>query len=78
MKVGDRVMFRDGRKAWKRLGLGPEPIGHVVEVYRDPEPGSGGHKVDVKFDSSPEPQRAINAEDLEVGDDEQIEESGSA
>jgi hypothetical protein len=41
-----------------------------VEIYRDPEPGSGGHKADVKFEGSPEPQRAINAEDLEVVDDE--------
>jgi hypothetical protein len=70
MQVGDRVRFRDGSKAWKRLGIGPEPTGYVVEVYYDPDARSS-HKADVKFPGAPEPERAINAEDLEVVADEQ-------
>jgi len=37
----------------------------VVEDFRDAE-ARGGHKVDVRFPGTPEPERGIDIEELEV------------
>jgi hypothetical protein len=65
MKVGDRVKFRRQSKAWMHYGLEPEAKGYVVEVYQDAE-AKGGHKIDVRFPGMLEPERGIDAEELEV------------
>ena len=65
MKVGDRVKFRRGSTAWKQYGLEPDAKGYVVEIYRDPEARSEC-KVDAKFPGTHEPERGIDADELEV------------
>ncbi|MFI4996527.1 MAG: hypothetical protein ACHQAQ_12175 [Hyphomicrobiales bacterium] len=46
-------------------GLEPEAKGYVVKIYSDPE-ARGGHRVDVRFPGTGEPERGIDTEELEV------------
>ena len=65
VNVGDRVKFRAKSKVSMRHGLEPGAKGYVVEVYHDPE-ARGGHKVDVRFPGTGEPERGIDIAELEV------------
>jgi len=65
MKVGDRVKFRRGSKAWKQYGLEPDAKGYVVEIYHAPETRSGC-KVDAKFPGTREPERGIDADEVSI------------
>jgi hypothetical protein len=64
MRVGDRVRFRDGSRAWRSRGLDAAVRGRVTELYRVPPLGE--IKADVRFDTMTAPERAIAVEDLEV------------
>jgi hypothetical protein len=64
MRVGDRVRFRDGSRAWKSRGLDSAARGRVTDLYRVPPLGE--IKADVRFDAMTTPERGFAVEDLEV------------
>jgi hypothetical protein len=65
MRVGDRVKFRMGSRAWIALGLPPDMRGEVVDTFRDPA-DRGVQTADVRFPDSDTPRRGIDSDELEV------------
>ncbi|MFI5015754.1 MAG: hypothetical protein ACHQAY_25740 [Hyphomicrobiales bacterium] len=65
IKIGDRVRFRRGSRAWIFHGVEPDMRGNVVEVYADAH-AKGAYKVDVSFSGLKELKRGIDVAELEV------------